>query len=110
MFREPKPHLIESDTGFSVERIEFSQLLYREDDRSVTLSIEPLVGDSAIFVLYLAERDCWDAPFDKVKITEEEWKRIGENIRDAYRSQGHEIEIMVPPPHLRKLFRPSPHP
>ncbi len=95
MFRKPKPNMIESDTGFSVEQVDFSNLAYREGDKTVTLTIEHLVGP-AIFVVYLGGyTDRWDPPFDTVIIGNGEWRKIGDNIRDAYRSQGFQIEVDI---------------
>lgn len=93
MFRVPKPNLIESDTGFSVEQVEFTTLVYREGDRSVKISFEHLTGPS-LMLLYLGSVDHWEPPFHQEKITEADWRRIGENIRDAYRSQqNREIKL-----------------
>ena len=93
MFRKRKNRTIETDAGFSVEQVSFDKLVYREGEKEVTLTAEPLVG-AVSFVLYLAEySDCWDPPFETVRISDEHWVRIGENIREAYRSQGTETEV-----------------
>ena len=108
MCRKPKPNLIESDAGFSVERVEFDKLVYREGDKKTTCTIEYYGKGPLLGVVYLAEAsDYWDPPFDTVRISEEEWKRIGDNIREAYRSQGFEIEVFLPPPEKRELMRPT---
>ena len=87
--------MIESDKAFSVELVELSKLVYREGDRKVTLTVEHLVGP-AIFVVYLGGwTDRWDPPFDTAVISESEWKRIGDNIRAAYRSQGFQIKVEI---------------
>ena len=108
MFRKPKPHMIESDAGFSVERVAFRQLVYREDDKKVTLSIE-YYGDihARSFILYLAEDDYWDPPFDTVKISDEDWKRIGDNIREAYGSEGQKVHVYFPTPEERAMKPPG---
>jgi hypothetical protein len=95
MCRKPKPNLIESDLGFSVEMIAWDKLVYREGGKELTLTAERLSGP-AIFVVYLGEYpDCWDPPFEKVKISDEDFRRIGENIREAYQSQGSEIRFQL---------------
>jgi hypothetical protein len=95
VFRSPKPSMIESDEGFSVEQVDFSTVVYREGDKKVSLTIEHLLGP-ALFVVYLGGwTDRWDPPFDTVIVSEDEWRRIGENIRAAYRSQGHEIKVEI---------------
>lgn len=111
MFRKPKEHMIESDEGFSVEHTKIDTLVYREGDKTATLTVEHLVGPTA-FVVYLAEyTDCWDPPFESLRISDEYWKTIGDNIRAAYRSQGVEIEVSGPEPQdardaLRRAFPP----
>jgi hypothetical protein len=95
MCRMTRANLIESDEGFSVELVELSKLVYREGDKQVTLTVEHLVGP-AVFVVYLGGwTDRWDPPFDTTTISYDEWRRIGNNIRDAYRSQGCEIEVDI---------------
>jgi hypothetical protein len=107
MCRKTKPNLVESDLGFSVERVEFNKLVYREGNKQTTCTIEYSGRGPILGVVYLAEAsDYWDPPFDTVKISEEEWKRIGDNIREAYLSQGFEVMIYLPPPEKRKL-RPT---
>jgi hypothetical protein len=107
MWRKTKSNLIESDLGFSVEQVRFNKLVYREGDKKTTCTIELYGRGPVLGVVYLAEAsDYWDPPFDTIKISEEEWKRIGDNIREAYLSQGSEVDIFLPPPEKRQL-RPT---
>jgi hypothetical protein len=105
MFRKPKPTLIESDAGFSVELLGGGKLIYREGGKSVTFTGEHWVG-SVFLVVNLGEySDCWDPPFDTVKISDEDFRRIGDNIREAYRSQGSEIRFVLVPSQEREAFK-----
>jgi hypothetical protein len=107
MCRKLKPNLIVSDLGFSVEQVTISKLIYSAGDKQRTCTIEYSGQGPILGVVYLGETsDCWDPPFDTVRISEEEWKRIGDNIREAYLSQGFEVNIYLPPPEKREL-RPT---
>lgn len=108
MFRKPDKSLIGSDTDFSVEEITRIKLVYREGGKTATLSIEPTANPSEL-ILYLAVMtDCWDPPFDNVRISDEHWLAIGEKVREACRSQG--IKVLVSelwPQAERDAFRRS---
>ena len=104
MFRVSKPNVIESDTGFSVEQVKFTKLVYRERERSVRITFEHLTGPSQMLI-YLGSVDHWDPPFHQEKITEADWKRIGQNIRDVYRSQNREVELYYPRPGENEILK-----
>jgi hypothetical protein len=107
MFQKTKPNMIESDEGFSVEQIEAFVIVYREGEKRATLEIEPMSGPIA-FVVYLAGySDRWDPPFDKERLDDGDWGRIGENIRQAYRSQGLEIKYELISPEAREGLKRS---
>ena len=106
MFRMPKPNMIESDAGFSVEHVQVNKLAYREGDRQVTCTLEYYGGGPLVGIVYLAEySDCWDPPFETVRISDEGWRQIGNNIREAYRSQGLDIEFTLTPPEQREALK-----
>jgi hypothetical protein len=103
MFRKPKHYIVGSGVGFSVEKITLNTLVYREGDKQTTCIIVhygrgPIIGEVALGMY----SDCWDPPFDKVKISDDDWKRIGDNIRDAYRSKGLEVDVKVMSPEERE--------
>lgn len=95
MFRTPKPNVIESDKGFSVEHVGFTTLEYKEGNKKVRIGFEYLTGP-ILFVLYIGSTDHWDPPFEAEKISRDDWYRIGSNVREAYRSQGREITMQGP--------------
>ena len=109
MFRVPKPNLIESDTGFSVEQVEFTTLVYREGDRSVRIDFDHLTGPSQMLI-YLGFVDHWEPPCHQEKITEANWSRIEENIRDAYRSQKREVLFQYSLPGEKETLEKYRHP
>jgi hypothetical protein len=105
VFRKPKPNMIESDSGFSVERVEWEKLVYREGGKKLTVSAESLSGPVAFVVALGTFSDTWDTPFETVKISDEDFKRIADNIREAYRSQGTEIEVDLVSPERREGYK-----
>jgi len=106
MFRK-NGNIIESDEGFSIEKVGYSQLIYKEGDKTVRVYYEHLVG-SVSMCLYLCSSDHWEPPFDKERITDEDWKRIGENIQQAYKSQGVEINKQWPLQGERDIWKTKP--
>jgi len=91
-----------------VDLIGGGKLIYSEGDKQTTCTIEYFGKGPILGVVYLSERsDCSDPPFDKVKMSDEDWKRIGDNIRDAYRSEGFEVQarVVVTSPEEREAFR-----
>jgi hypothetical protein len=84
MFRK-KRNIIECDEGFSVER-KHPYLIYREGDKIVRvyyeLTFQRLFQKSSLYV-YLGYPEYWESPYDKEKITQDDWIRIRENIKKA---------------------------
>jgi hypothetical protein len=93
MFRIPRLNVIESDEGFSVEVLGRTGLLYVEGNRSLHIDSEVLAGPSALALFKHSIRN-WDSPFDGETIDEDKIKMIVENIRQAFRFRGIEIEII----------------
>jgi hypothetical protein len=95
---EPKGHIVGSGAGFSVERVGFNKLAYREGNKQTTCTIEHYGKGPILGVVYLAEgSDSWDPPFDTARVSDAEWTRVGHNIREAYRAQGFEVDIYFSP-------------
>ena len=90
MFRVPRPNLIESDQGFSVEVLGRAGLRYREGDQIYFVDSEVVLGPSGV-IIYSASIRTWEPSFDV-----EPTKRaaIVENIREAFRFQGYEINVL----------------
>jgi len=93
-FSRPRPNVIESDAGFSLERVGRDRLQYREGGRSVLISSEMLGHNNVLkgFVIYTDSMKNWDPP-DKSRISKQERDRIVDNIRLALASQDESLEI-----------------
>ena len=93
MFTSPRPNLYKSSDGFSVEVLGRTGLRYCEADRHMFVDSEVLTGPSAM-AIYKDTIQEWDPPCENVPITASDRIRILNNIRDAFRSQGLEIDVI----------------
>ena len=93
MFTSPRPNLYESSEGFSVEVLGRTGLRYRELDREMFVDSEVLTGSSGLAV-YQDSIQNWDAPHECGHISEADRQRILANIRDTFRAQGFEIDVI----------------
>ena len=91
MFTSPRPNLYESSDGFSVEVLGRTGLCYREGERKMFVDSEVLMGPEGMGV-YSSSIKRWDAPHEG-DVAEVERERILNNIREAFRFQGFEIQI-----------------
>jgi hypothetical protein len=123
MFSVPRVNVISSDTGFTVEVLGQTGLLYSEDGRCVLIDSELLSGPHGL-VLSASSIRRWEAgdaataikrertqvgpevlvdgymssTVQRIdgggpEISDEERNRIVENIRSAFRFRGFEIEV-----------------
>jgi hypothetical protein len=86
--------------GFSIELKFISYhgyLIYKEDKKTVTMECERLCGKTYM-VVYLGMKDHWEPPYEKENITREDWVRIGDIIKQAYKSRKIAIELELPSP------------
>ncbi|HMC26497.1 MAG TPA: Imm74 family immunity protein [Verrucomicrobiae bacterium] len=93
MFTSPRPNLYESSDGFSVEVLGRTGLRYREGARQMFVDSEVLTGPSGMGV-YSSSIKRWDAPHENVPVTDFDRDRIVKDIRDAFRFQGFEIDVI----------------
>jgi len=93
MFTSPQPDLYESSDGFSVEVLGCTGLCYREAGRRMFVGSELLTGPSGMAV-YKDTIQKWDPPYENLPLTDADRDRILNNIRDAFRSQGFEIDVI----------------
>ena len=91
MFKIPRPNVIQSSDGFKVEMIGRTKLVYTEFGRKVNVDCEWLAGPNALIV-YTDTLTQWMIPAG-VGISNEEKVKIVENIREAFRFRGVEIEV-----------------
>lgn len=92
MFKIPRLNVIESSKGFSVEVLGRTGLEYKEGSKSIQIDSEVLAGPSGI-VVYSKSINNWTSLEGALPIGEAERNKIIENIREAFRFRGVEIEI-----------------
>jgi hypothetical protein len=93
MFTTPRPNLFESSDGFSVEVLGRTGLRYREGNRTLFVDSEVLSGAAGIAV-YRDTIARWEAPHDADTVDQADRERILNNIREAFRFQGFEIQVI----------------
>jgi immunity protein 74 of polymorphic toxin system len=93
MFTSPRRNLYESSDGFSVEVLGRTGLRYREAGRQMFVDSEVLTGPSGMAV-YKDTIQKWDPPYENVPVTDSDRDRILNNIRDAFRFEGFEIDVI----------------
>jgi len=84
-FSIPRPNVIESDEGYSVEVLGPTGLRYSEFGKIHNLDAESLAGPSGI-ILYTQT-----GSFDRFNPAEKE--RIIKNIRAAFKFRGFDIQV-----------------
>jgi len=93
MFTSHRPNLYESSDGVSVEVLGRTGLRYSEGKRQMFVDSEVLTGRSGMAV-YKDTLQKWDPPYENVPVTDSDRDRILNNIREAFRSQGFEIDVI----------------
>jgi hypothetical protein len=93
-FTEPRPNLIESDTGFSVEVLGRTGLRYVEYGRTAIIDSEVLAKPGAIAV-YRDSLKQWESPDDQLVLLESDRDRIMANIKQAFTSLGYEAQVIA---------------
>jgi len=93
MFTSPRPNVYESSDGFSVEVEGRTGIAYRENGREMFVDSEVLAGPAGM-VVYQNTINRWKPPHDNEEISAAGRNRILENIREAFRFQGFDIEII----------------
>ena len=95
MFTSPRPNLYVSDAGYAVEVLGRTGLRYIEGQRSMFVDSEVVTGPAGM-VVYRDTIDRWDEPHTFEALDDEAKERILNNIRDAFRAHGFEIEVIPP--------------
>jgi len=93
MFSIPRINVVESDTGFRVEVLGRTGLLYVEGDRSLRVSSEVTAGPGGMIV-YSESIKRWNAPYEHESIDAAAKSRIIENIRAAFKFRGFDIDVL----------------
>jgi hypothetical protein len=96
-FSAPTSKLIKSSAGFSVEEVEYRDLLYREGGMSAHVYFEyNAPGASVPYTIWKGRESIreWETPDGPCAMTDADRDRIADNIRRAYASQGYEIQVL----------------
>lgn len=92
MFYIPRLNVIQSDSGFSVEVLGRTGLLYSEGPRTMKIDSEVLQGPSGM-VVYADSIVKWQSPHEDNEVDGACRNRIVDNIKEAFRFRGLEIEV-----------------
>ena len=92
MFSIPRPNVIESTDGFSVEVLGRTGLLYIEAGKSMRIDSEVLAGPSGI-VIYTDSIKHWAEPNHIEPFSDQDRQRIVQNVKDAFKFRGYDIEV-----------------
>ncbi len=75
---------VQCDAGFTVQAVHIHDVKYTDDNRSVTIPGEILVG-SPSYVLYASQLRKWDVPFEEAQMDETQKRLIVDNVQEALR-------------------------
>lgn len=90
MFSVPRPNVIVSDAGFSVEVLGRTGLLYAEQDHRMRIDSEVLMGPKAM-VIYRDSISSWLPPHNDQPVDGPVKERIERNLLCAFSSRGLEV-------------------
>jgi hypothetical protein len=93
MFSYPRPNLIESNEGFSVEVLGRTGMRYREGDKAVLIDSEVLAPGKGIAIVAASIQN-WVCPDGSEPINSDQRTRIVTNIRAAIESKGQPLELV----------------
>jgi Immunity protein 74 len=91
-FSSPRANLVVGDNGVSIEVLGRTGIRYSEGGRSCFVESEVL-ATPAIAVWPSGIR-CWDPPHAESPLTDDDRRRILQNIADAFASQEWGLEII----------------
>jgi hypothetical protein len=92
-FSSPRPNLIESDKGFSVEVLGRTGLRYVENGRAMFIDSEVLTTPGSMAV-YRGSIQTWDPPHESDAVAANDQERILSNIREAFDFKGYTIRVI----------------
>jgi len=81
-----KPNSVIGDR-FEVERINKDNLIYRNNNRQLTLQVEPGFEPQKYLAIFLSLAEKWDDPDNSI-VTQEDLELIRKNITVAYLLMG----------------------
>lgn len=92
MFSIPRPNVIESTDGFSVEALGRTGLRYSEAGKTLKIDSEVLAGPSGM-VVYTDSINHWEDPHHIEPFNDTDRQRVIENVKAAFKFRGYDIEI-----------------
>ena len=95
MFEKAGPqYVVDKKNGLSLEATGPYSFLYRDNQRSATLSSEPLLDEKGIYCvcLYLSDLEQWDEP-EGAPVNEAARKKIEEDVVSALALLDIEVEV-----------------
>ncbi len=93
MFSQPRNNVILSDEGYSIEVLGRASIRYEDGQGAIIINSEFLLGEPSIRVLLCASVR-WEGSSLREVLPSARKREIGENIRRAFVSSGHEAEIV----------------
>lgn len=92
MFSIPRPNVIVSTDGFSVEALGRTGLRYSEAGKTLRIDSEVLAGPSGM-VIYTDSINKWEEPNHMEPFNESDRLRIIQNVQAAFKFRGYDIEV-----------------
>jgi hypothetical protein len=104
----PRPNLVESDSGFSVEVLGMTGMRYTEGGRVMKIDSEVLAGTAGI-ALFTKSIKGWEPPHEADALTDADKRQIIANIQLAFQSQGWGLDVVTPPLPAAHFSSPRPN-
>lgn len=92
-FSFPRPNVIASDAGFSVEVVGQTGLLFVENGRTMQIDSEALATPGTL-VLYSASIRKWDPPHSSEPVAQSDRDRILANIQALFDYGGYKLQVI----------------
>ena len=92
-FSYPRPNLIVSSDGFSVEVRGRDTLWYLEGDRKIDVFAEQLVGDEPTIVVRRGDVRVWQTPHGEVPVSQPDRENVLANIGGAFAWKGWRLLV-----------------
>lgn len=92
-FSYPRPNLIVSSDGFSVEVRGHNTILYTETDQTIEVFAEQVVIDEPTIIIRRGDIRVWQATGREITVSESERERVLANIRSAFDWKGWKLAV-----------------
>jgi hypothetical protein len=92
-FSYPRPNLIVSSDGFSVEVRGRNTIVYVETDKTIEVFVEQLVVDKPTIIVRRGDIRVWQAAGREIAVSDSEREAVLANIRSAFDWKGWKFVI-----------------